>query len=280
MRCSSSRATRRPDCSRRCSGSPGCLARRVSISVRGIAVSPDGKSVYLTTRSPLASGAQGISVFARDTGTGMLTFLEIQREGVGGVSGLYDPRAVVVSGDGLNVYARSRSALATFARNATTGALTFVGAETYDTVISAGSGGIVISPDGAQLYTVDDKVVLMYARAPGTGVLSFLGTVENGVDGVSGINTPRNLAISPDGQNVYVVSVGTFEASNDDFTVLARDAWDRCPDVCREASRVTAAPACEQCGGRSDRPAHRTSRARSSAMPRSDSTNGTVGSAR
>jgi cysteine-rich repeat protein len=201
----------------------GVLGAQGVHSVRGIAVSPDGKSVYLTTRSPLASGAQGISVFARDTGTGLLTFLEIQREGVGGVSGLYDPRAVVVSGDGLNVYARSRSALATFARNATTGALTFVGAEAYDTVISAGSGGIVVSPDGAQLYTVDDKVVLMYARAPGTGVLSFLGTVENGVDGVSGINTPRNLAISPDGQNVYVVSLGTFGPSNDDFTVLARD---------------------------------------------------------
>jgi cysteine-rich repeat protein len=190
-------------------------------NVESIAVSADGKSVYMTTHLSMAPWTEGVSVFTRDTGTGMLTLLEI--ESVGGVPGRANPFAVAVSPDDLNVYVRSRSSLATFARDTTTGALTFVGAETYTTVVTAGSNSIVIPPDGGSLYTVDDAKVLMYARAPGTGALSFLGAVENGVNGASGINVPRNLAVSPDGLNVYVCAVGKFELSNDDFTVLARN---------------------------------------------------------
>jgi cysteine-rich repeat protein len=191
--------------------------------VRSIAISADGTSVYMTTRKPIAPFTRGISVFSRDTGTGMLTLLEIQKNGVDGVSGLDNPFAIAVSSDGLNVYVREQSGLVTFARNTTTGALTFVGAETFATSVGAGSNGILLSPDGANLYTIDDKKVLMYARAPLTGVLSFLGAVENGVNGASGINVPRNLAVSPDGLSVYVCAVGDYHFSNDGFTVLARN---------------------------------------------------------
>ncbi len=204
----------------------GVLGAQGVANIKSIAISPDGKQLYVTTRSSSSQGPQGVSVFARDPGTGFVTLLEIQREGVGGVTGLYDPRCAVVSHDGLNVYVRSRYALASFARNATTGALTFMGAETFDDFLaSGGDRAIALTPDGTHLYMIGQgQTVRGYARAPGTGALTFLLQVENGIGGIAGLNYPRNLAFSPDGQHLYVAAAGTSGPGNHEVTVLARDA--------------------------------------------------------
>src|SRR5437773_4194381 len=60
--------------------------------------------------------------------TGHLTFIEAQRQGVGGVDGLGGPRGVAVSPDGTFVYAAASfsDSLAVFRRDSVTGALTFL----------------------------------------------------------------------------------------------------------------------------------------------------------
>ena len=55
-------------------------------------------------------------------------------------------------------------------------------------------------------------------RLPGGGGLTFLEAKKNGVDGVSGMLSPRGLAASPDGQYLYIASRG-----NDAVTVFHRD---------------------------------------------------------
>ena len=58
----------------------------------------------------------------------VLTFVEVQRDGVGGVGGLGRAISVTVSPDGRHVYAAGQfdDAVVVFSRNSTTGALTFV----------------------------------------------------------------------------------------------------------------------------------------------------------
>jgi cysteine-rich repeat protein len=193
--------------------------------VKSIAISPDGKHLYLTYRIPVGQHPQGVSVYARDPGTGFVTFVEVQREGINGVTGLYDPDCAVVSADGLNVYVRSRYSLASFSRNATTGALTFMGADTGDDYLGVGGDrSIAITPDGTQVYMIGKpSTVVAYDRAPGTGALTFALSVENNVGGILGLNRPRNLAFSPDGAHLYVVATGTSGTGNNEVTVLARD---------------------------------------------------------
>ncbi len=193
--------------------------------VKSIAISPDGTHLYLTYRIPVGQHAQGVSVYARDAGTGFVTFVESQREGINGVTGLYDPNCAVVSPDGLNVYVRSRYSLASFSRNATTGALTFLGADTADDYLgSGGDRSVAITPDGTQLYMIGKpSTVVAYDRDPGTGALTFALSVENNVGGILGLNRPRNLAFSPDGAHLYVVATGSSGTGNNELTVLARD---------------------------------------------------------
>src|SRR5262245_58540147 len=50
---------------------------------RWVAISPDGAHVYVASEDDSA-----VSVFARNAATGALTFVERQRDGVGGVDGI------------------------------------------------------------------------------------------------------------------------------------------------------------------------------------------------
>jgi hypothetical protein len=111
-----------------------------------VAVSPDGAHLYA------AGGAEeALAVFARDPGTGTLSAVEVERNDVGGVSGMQDPRTVAVHPDGEHVYVSSfivpfgSSGLVAFARDASSGQLTFV-----EDV--AGRSPIAVSGDGAHIY--------------------------------------------------------------------------------------------------------------------------------
>jgi DNA-binding beta-propeller fold protein YncE len=100
---------------------------------RAVDVSPDGRHVYVAA----AEGA--VAVFGRDASTGTLAFVEAKRDGIDGVAGLNGAWSVAVSPDGRHLYTASFAdqAVAVFARNATTGALTFV-----ETQVN-GIGGVV-----------------------------------------------------------------------------------------------------------------------------------------
>ncbi|HEY5052584.1 MAG TPA: beta-propeller fold lactonase family protein, partial [Solirubrobacterales bacterium] len=114
--------------------SSGCGAARALegpgpfMGSRAIAVSPDGKNVYVAS-----SKSDAIAIFSRATKTGALTQPAgsggcIAAKGAGGCAkaiGLDGPNSVAISANGRNVYATSRgsNAITSFARNPKTGAL-------------------------------------------------------------------------------------------------------------------------------------------------------------
>jgi cysteine-rich repeat protein len=129
-----------------------------------------------------------------------------------------------LSPDGASVYVAGGAAdgVGVFARDALTGALTFVEAERY----GGSSHGVdrpnslVVTSDGASLYVAghDDDGVAAFARDPLTGGLTFV-EIEDNHGAMSGLKGSFGVTAAPDGR--YVFAVG-----ENDHTVstLRRDA--------------------------------------------------------
>jgi 6-phosphogluconolactonase (cycloisomerase 2 family) len=164
----------------------------------GVVVSPNGAHVYVA-----ATLENAVTAFARDAGTGRLTFVEAERDGVGGVDGLSAATAVDVSPDGNQVYVASvdDDAIAVFERDPVTGALTFVEAELDGVGGVDGLDGaidVAVSPDGGHVYAAssNDIAIATFTRDPGTGALAFVGAVPGGASLLS-------IALSADGTQFY-----------------------------------------------------------------------------
>lgn len=176
--------------------------------VRALTLTTDGAHLYATGRSDSA-----VAVFSRNAGSGRLTFVELQRDGAGGVDGLYGARGVAVSADGSYLYAMGHyeDALAVFSRSAATGRLTFVEMQEDGTGGVDGLNGVcdvVVSPDGNHLYAAGyyDNAAAVFARSTATGRLTFEEMHQDGTGGVDGLSAISSLAISPDGYHLYAAS--------------------------------------------------------------------------
>ena len=158
----------------------------------------------------------------------VLTYSSFLQDGVGGVNGLNTPYGVVVSPDNRHVYTASAGddAVTLFERDAATGGLTFI--ETYlddgqtgGTINGLnGSQRLAISPDGAHIYvpTSSDDALVVFSRNSADGKLTYVETHVDGVGGVTGLNGSYSVAVSPDGNQVYVAS-----SVDDAIVVFARN---------------------------------------------------------
>ena len=204
---------------------------------RDIAMSSDGKSVYVITEHP----SRAVLTFDRDAGTGELT----QKTGEAGCmdfsgfnvscangSKLTHPTAIAVSPDGKSVYlVGSTDTLATFDRNTTTGVLTqqtgVAGcvSETgslgncQDGIALEGPGAVVVSGDNKSVYvgSVLSNAVAVFDRNTSSGaVTQKAGTAacvsETGTSGAcqdgKALGFPRDIVVSSDLKSVYVASAG------------------------------------------------------------------------
>jgi DNA-binding beta-propeller fold protein YncE len=243
------------------SGASGCLVDRATptrgcapvralqgpapfLGSHAVAISPDGASLYVA-----ASTSNAIAVFQRDAKTGRLT----QPAGRSGCIaargsndcaaglGLEHPNSVAVSPDGANVYATSlvSDAVATFARNTSTGALTqasdgtgcVTGAQAPDCAAGRALDGpdvVTVSPDGHNVYVGSflGNAVATFARDATTGALTQPADatgclVQTPTDGCAtglALGAPEGMAISADGASVYVAT-----AVSNAVVILARD---------------------------------------------------------
>ena len=83
-----------------------------------------------------------------------------------------------------------------------------------------GSQGVAVSPDGKHVYSTgsfDDAVVAFSRAADGT--LTFVESEEDGMGGVDGLDSARGVAVSPDGDHVYVAALADGAA-----TVFSRNS--------------------------------------------------------
>ncbi len=202
---------------------------------KGIAVSPDGANVYAAD-----DDANTVDVFARNALTGALTLTSCigQHAGCATTSqakAVERPFDVAVSPDGENIYAVSvgSNTLSEFSRNTSTGELTYTGcigqlSECTPTTPSDAIDGpatIAISADGTSVYVASENAggaVDEFQRDTANGALKFEGCI--GAGGCTAPSIPEALrlayavAISPDGNNVYVsgqgASVTTFTRSS------------------------------------------------------------------
>jgi 6-phosphogluconolactonase (cycloisomerase 2 family) len=193
---------------------------------RLVAVSADGKSVYVA-----GSSDNAVAVLGRDPNTGLLTFLQVLKDGDSGVDGLDGASSVTVSADGKSVYVASfyDDAVAMLGRDLNDGQLTFLqvikdgdnsgGVDGLD-----GARSVTVSADGKSVYVAgfNDNAVAVLGRDLNDGQLTWKQVLKDGDSGVvDGLAGAHSVTVSADGKSVYVAGF-----NDNAVAVLGRDLND------------------------------------------------------
>ncbi len=176
----------------------------------GVAISPDGQTVYVA-----AVADDAVTAFDRDRSTGELTFVEAERDEVGGVVSLDGAHGVVVSPDGAHVYVASveDSSVTVFSRDGGTGALVLEASYTEPEIGDDfqrldGALSLAVRPDRRAVYVVSlDDAVTAFSRDTATGLLEEVNFVDGATSGADAFLGASALALTPDGRFAYVASI-------------------------------------------------------------------------
>jgi 6-phosphogluconolactonase (cycloisomerase 2 family) len=182
----------------------------------GLALSPDGKSVYVT-----GAADDAVVSFKRNTTNGALAASDLDRDVAAGgtAEGLDGAISAVVSPDGKNTYVAGYDddTVVSFTRNTTSGNLTRL-EEDRD----SGAGGTVngltgpialaVSPDGKNVYAATelDGSVVTFSRDTTNGRLTAVDLDQDPSAGgtAEGLAGAEGVVVSPNGKNVYAVGAG------------------------------------------------------------------------
>lgn len=220
-------------------GRRACTRARGLYGARSVTVSPDGRTVYVTSVDVLA--------FARDVRTGALTqapgraaCVAATPKGVGGTDCVADPAtdgatSVEISPDGRHAYAASGAAgsagaIAILDRDRASGALTPKPGRAGCVAQSGacgratglrGAAAVAVSADGANAYAVSSLgcTVAVFDRERGSGKLTQKagaagsatrhgdsGACDNRGPGDRSGFTGGSVTLSPDGRTVFVTA--------------------------------------------------------------------------
>ncbi len=167
----------------------------------------------------LATGSVVAAVAAGEDANVNIELVERQKDRSAGVRGLRRAVAAALSPDGQFVYAAGRSdhSIAVFSRDTADGSLTF------NTRVRDGRNAVsglkyvdavALSPDGQFLCATGygDNSLVLFERDADTGLLTFVERKKQGQmdDGkvINGMKRPRGLAVSADGNSIYVSGYG------------------------------------------------------------------------
>jgi DNA-binding beta-propeller fold protein YncE len=212
---------------------PGCVAGHGLKGAIALALSPDGRTLYVTSFNSNAVAALGVN-----PATGSLSQASGRRGCWTGskrskectlVRGILDASNVTVSPDARNVYVTSTSGLAVFKRKADGGLSQLAGKRgcfgpkgCAKAVGLDGARSVVVSPgDGRDVYVTTDysDALLSFARGKG-GALTQLrppaGCIVDQQDKAKGcsssaralLDNPEDLTLTPDGHFAYVAAGG------------------------------------------------------------------------
>jgi DNA-binding beta-propeller fold protein YncE len=201
-------------------------------SVLSLAISPDGRNLYVANRGP-----DSVVVFDREPLTGSLTRAP-GRAGCFSSDGtdractktpdLGFPSSLTLSPDGRNLYvgAQASAAIAVFDRDGSTGALTRkrgrVGCVSAKPGCTPGrqlrrANSVAVSPDGRNLYATGygGSSLDVFDRNGSSGALrqkpGAAGCFGRGLPSacrdVPSLDDLGSVVVSPDGRNVYVASI-------------------------------------------------------------------------
>ncbi len=202
-------------------GPPSCIGADGLVGAVSVAVSPDGQSVYVTSFL-----SKALVVFRRAANGDLTPAGCIGNSGTGphsciGTDGLDGARSVAVSPDGKNVYVAGAAsdALVVF-RRAANGDLTPAGCignsgtgphSCIGTDGLSGADAVTVSPDGQSVYVASNRALVVFRRAA-NGDLTPAGCIGNSGNGpptcigADGLDGAGSVAVSPNGQSVYVTS--------------------------------------------------------------------------
>lgn len=196
----------------------GVLGVTGMAGARALAQSPDGRHVYVA-----GAFSNAIAIFGRNADPlsadyGRLAFQGMVQNGVGSVEALEAPIDLVVSPDGLHVYALGNvsDSVVVFLRNPNAGSGGF-GQLQYVTSYRDGVSGffglngarsLAISSDGTDLYVLgaEEGALVHFTRDAGNGHLTQIATYRDGQAGVSGLTAALRIRLSPDEAHLYVAS--------------------------------------------------------------------------
>ncbi len=210
---------------------PGCAAGRALDGPDVVAVSPDGRNVYVGSFF-----GNAVVTFTRDASTGALAqpgdatgCLATATAGCATGIALGAPEGMAVSADGASVYVATAAsnAVLTLARNASTGALTqatdgtgcianavVTGCTTGVTL--AGANALAVSPGDDDVYATSlvSNSVTSFTRTAGSGLLAqqqgtsacAIYLLAVGCSLARSLSAPEGVAVSPDGASVYAAA--------------------------------------------------------------------------
>lgn len=189
-------------------------------SITDMAISHDGRSLIIANQNDIG-GSSFISIYNRFPQTGDLSFATDIAQGAvscGGIActGIDNITAIKVSSDNQNIYSISSTdnTLNVYTRDLDAGTITFLERHVHGFLLVDGirnGQDLVISPDGMNIYIsgFTDDAIAHFTRNPATGSLTFVRVYENNLSGISNMDGPKALAISPDGNHLYVTATAS-----------------------------------------------------------------------
>lgn len=187
--------------------------------VTHLAISPDGRHMYISGTGESTLGVYGIDPFDGNLVPGV----HIIDSTTPGNDGLSSVSYSLVSQDGLNVYTSgtAEDKLGVFTRDPATGGLTFL--QVHQDGIGGVNGlngvtGLALSPDGKFLYAAGtlDNDIAIFSRDVTTGGLSF---INNG-GALGDLSNVSSLILTKDGTLLYAL---TTLGGKGNFRTFTRD---------------------------------------------------------